>query len=54
MLNTWSPDKRTVVYCSTQACHASHEVAKRLREEAGLQNVYVLHGGWEKWLEANP
>ena len=53
MLNAWSPDKRTVVYCSTQTCALSHVVARRLREEAGLTNVFVLHGGWEKWLEAN-
>lgn len=50
-LNAWSPDKRVVVYCSSQSCAASHEVARRLREEAGLPNVFVLHGGWEAWLE---
>lgn len=53
MLNAWSPDKRTVVYCSTQTCALSHQVARRLRAEAGLTNVFILHGGWEKWLEAN-
>ena len=52
MLAAWSPDKRIVVYCSSQSCAASHEVARRLREEAELKNVSVLHGGWEKWLEA--
>lgn len=50
MLNAWSPEKRVVVYCSSQSCAASHEVARRLREEAGLKNVFVLHGGWEAWL----
>jgi rhodanese-related sulfurtransferase len=54
MLAAWSPENRTVVYCSSQSCAASHEVARRLREEAGLDNVYVLHGGWEAWLEAHP
>lgn len=53
MLTTWSPDKRTIVYCSSQSCAASHEVARRLREEAGLKNIFVLHGGWETWLEGN-
>jgi rhodanese-related sulfurtransferase len=53
MLNAWSPDKRVVVYCSSQSCAASHEVARRLREEAELKNVFVLRGGWETWLEAN-
>jgi rhodanese-related sulfurtransferase len=53
MLTTWSPDKKVVVYCSSQSCAASHEVARRLRTEAELKNVFVLHGGWETWLEAN-
>jgi rhodanese-related sulfurtransferase len=50
MLATWSPEKRVVVYCSSQSCGASREVARRLREEAGLKNVFVLGGGWEAWL----
>lgn len=52
MLATWSPDKHTVVYCSTQSCALSHDVAKRLRDEAQLKNVVVLHGGWEGWLQS--
>ena len=50
MLATWSPEKRVVVYCSSESCGASREVARRLREEARLQNVFVLDGGWEAWL----
>lgn len=50
MLATWAPEKRVVVYCSSQSCGASREVARRLREEAGLKNVFVLGGGWEAWL----
>ncbi|MGI8820728.1 MAG: rhodanese-like domain-containing protein [Chthoniobacterales bacterium] len=50
-LSLWSPDKKTVVYCSSQSCAASHEVARRLRDEAQLKEVYVLHGGWEAYLE---
>jgi rhodanese-related sulfurtransferase len=50
-LATWSPDKRVVVYCSSQSCNASREVARRLREEAQLKNVFVLEGGWEEWLK---
>ena len=53
-ISAWSPNKRIVVYCSSQSCAASHEVARRLREEAGLENVFVLHGGWEAWLAAHP
>src|SRR5947209_2615965 len=51
-MTAWSPEKRLVVYCSSQSCALSREVARRLRDEAGLKNVYVLHGGWEAWLEA--
>lgn len=49
MLAVWSPGKRVVVYCSTEGCGASREVAHRLRKEAGLTNVFVLEGGWEAW-----
>ncbi len=49
-LGQWSPEKQVVVYCSAQSCNASREVAKRLREEAQLKNVFVLGGGWEEWL----
>lgn len=49
MLGAWSPDKRVVVYCSSQSCSASHHIAARLKKSAGLENVYVLKGGWETW-----
>ncbi len=52
-LQTWAPNRRVIVYCSSQSCAASHEVARRLREEAGLPGVFVLHGGWEALLEGN-
>ena len=50
MLATWSPEKRVVVYCSAVGCGSSREVARRLRQEAELKNVFVLEGGWEAWL----
>lgn len=56
-LPQWSPDKKVVVYCSSQSCNASREVAKRLREDAQLKDndgkncVFVLEGGWEAWLK---
>jgi rhodanese-related sulfurtransferase len=49
MLATWSPEKRVVVYCSSQSCGSSREVARRLRKEAQMKNVFVLEGGWEAW-----
>jgi rhodanese-related sulfurtransferase len=50
-LAVWSPEKKIVVYCSSQSCNASREVARRLRKEAQLKNVFVLEGGWEAWLK---
>jgi rhodanese-related sulfurtransferase len=50
-LAMWTPDKKVVVYCSAQNCNAAREVAKRLRDEAQLKNVFVLEGGWEAWLK---
>ena len=48
-LPSWSPGRRVVVYCSAESCNAARDVAKRLRDEAQLQDVYVLQGGWEEW-----
>ena len=48
-LNAWEPDRPIVVYCDGGACDASHAVAKRLREDLQLENVWVLKGGWDAW-----
>jgi len=50
-LAVWSPGKKVVVYCSSLSCNASREVARRLRKEAQLSDVFVLKGGWEAWLK---
>jgi rhodanese-related sulfurtransferase len=52
-LSAWVPGKKTVVYCSSLSCNASREVARRLRKEAQLSDVFVLEGGWEGWLKKN-
>ena len=52
-LAVWSPGKKTVVYCSSLSCNASREVARRLRKEAQLSDVFVLEGGWEAWVKKN-
>ncbi len=44
---SWMPEVPVVVYCSSRSCARSHEVARRLREELGVDNVYALKGGWE-------
>ncbi len=38
-----------VVYCGSRGCRASHQVAERLREETGSDDVHVLRGGWQTW-----
>ena len=50
-LAAWSPEKKVVVYCGSEGCNASREVARRLRKEAQLPNVFVLEGGWDEWLK---
>ena len=50
-LATWSPEKKVVVYCSTQSCNLAIEVAQRLRNETQIKDVFVLQGGWEEWLK---
>jgi rhodanese-related sulfurtransferase len=49
LLQVWEPDKMVVIYCSSLSCQASREVAEKLRDEVGLQSVFVLRGGWEAW-----
>ena len=49
VLAIWAPEKRLIVYCSSESCGSSREIAHRLRKEAGLTNVFVLEGGWEAW-----
>ena len=48
-LGQWAPDRKVVVYCSTQSCNLAGDVARRLRDEAQLKQVFVLEGGWEEW-----
>jgi rhodanese-related sulfurtransferase len=52
-LAVWSPGKKVVVYCSSLSCNSSREVARRLRREAQLPDVFVLEGGWEAWVKKN-
>ena len=51
-LPNWSPGKKVVVYCSAESCNAARDVAKRLRDEAQIKEVFVLKGGWEEWLKS--
>ena len=49
LMDHWKTGQRIVVYCSSLSCKTSHDVARRLREDANLPNVFVLQGGWEAW-----
>ena len=52
-LAVWGPGKKIIVYCSSLSCNSSREVARRLRKEAQLSDVFVLEGGWEAWVNKN-
>lgn len=47
VLAAWSPEKKIVVYCSTKSCGASRAIARRLHDEADIEDAFVLEGGWE-------
>ncbi len=47
----WRPDLSVVVYCSAEQCMASKQVARRIRDEFGIDNVYYLEGGWNTWID---
>ena len=52
-LGTWAQGKKVIVYCSSQSCNLSRDVAVRLRKQTQppMPNVFVLEGGWEEWLK---
>jgi rhodanese-related sulfurtransferase len=45
----WRPGVRIVIYCDGAQCHASEGVAKRLKQELQIEEIFVLTGGWEAW-----
>jgi rhodanese-related sulfurtransferase len=51
VLDAWESGRPVVVYCGSSGCHTSRDVARRLREEVQLPDVFVLQGGWETWRE---
>lgn len=51
VLQAWPTGQPAIVYCDSQACEASDDVANRLRE-FGVAPVFILKGGWEAWLTA--
>jgi rhodanese-related sulfurtransferase len=53
-VDQWDPTRKVVVYCSSLSCQTSRDVARRLREEMNIPNVFVLEGGWEAWQKQHP
>lgn len=45
----WDGVSTLVVYCDSRTCAASKGVAERLKTSLGIENVWVLKGGWETW-----
>jgi len=52
VVRRWRPGDRIVVYCDKDSCDSSQAVAQRLRREMGIEQVYVLKGGWTAWTAA--
>jgi len=48
----WRPGLRVVVYCDQLQCGTSRQVARRLREEFGVETVAILEGGYAAWKES--
>ena len=51
LFDAWEGSETLVVYCDSRQCGASEAVADRLREDLGMEEVFVLKGGWESWKE---
>ena len=49
VMEEYNPSKKIVVYCGSETCKPSHDVAERLRKQVGWKDVFVLKGGWEAW-----
>jgi rhodanese-related sulfurtransferase len=54
LIDQWDAKRKVIVYCSSLSCQTSRDVARRLREEVNLPNVFVLQGGWEAWQKHPP
>ncbi len=49
VLAAWSTGQLVVVYCSSDACDASRDLAAQLRPELAGASVRFLLGGWDAW-----
>jgi rhodanese-related sulfurtransferase len=52
LMGEWLMDTRPiVVYCGSESCGTSKEIAERLREVLPEAEIYSLKGGWDAWLQ---
>lgn len=50
LMNAWLTIPRTVVvYCSSEQCDTSKQIAQKLRNALPEAEIYSLKGGWEAW-----
>ncbi len=49
VLNAWNGEASLIVYCDSAACDASKMISDRLKQDLGVETVFVLHGGWDAW-----
>lgn len=54
LLERWNPGQTVIVYCDGAGCASSRELARRFREEVGMEPVYWLIDGWEALQRAGP
>jgi rhodanese-related sulfurtransferase len=45
----WTAEKTVLVYGETTSDPQPHLLAERLRQEAKIDRVYELQGGWQRW-----
>ena len=46
---TWTAEKTVLVYGENPSDPQSRLLAERLRQEAKINRVYELQGGWQRW-----
>jgi rhodanese-related sulfurtransferase len=46
ILQDWEPGMVLVVYCDGEGCESSREMARKLRQDFGDEEIFWLVGGW--------
>ena len=46
ILEQWEPGMVLVVYCDGEGCESSREMARKLRQDFGEEEIFWLIGGW--------